>query len=173
MINMLSMKKKILLMVALFATSILSSQTLRLTSIHIDEQKELRPHNNHIIIGTGALFSHETIYNYNGADILGRDKTVPLYFIGYYRTDLFLENKVGLYTNINIADDFGVVFGATYKYYDDIHKLYFIGGIGGHDDESVFDLLLEVGALYSYKHLDVRVTTGFPEYFSAGVGFNF
>ena len=167
------MKKSILLFVALFATSILNAQTLRMTSVHIEEQKELSPRNNHIIFGAGALFSHETLYNYNGADVYGRNRTYPIYYIGYYRTDIFFQNKVGLYSNINIEEDFGVVIGATYKFIDDNYKLHFLGGIGGHNDESVFDLLLEIGALFSYKCFDVRVTTGFPEYFSAGVGFNF
>ncbi len=186
------MKKVLLLVIAvLFAAPVLKSQTLRMTNLSISEQKILRtPRNNHIIAGFG--FGKE---EYADGEVLS--DTEAFGYFGYSRTDLFMDNKLGLYLNLTIGDNVsrGFIAGATWNYFEEgFHKLYFIGGLGfgsyrrydgretisyswGDYTEYLFDMKtlprIEVGALYSYRWLDIRATLGLPDYFTFGVGYNF
>ncbi len=186
------MKKVLLLVIAvLFAAPVLKSQTLRMTNLSISEQKILRtPRNNHVIVGLGFAPAEEgDSDNHRYTDLFG--------YLGYSRTDVLLDNKLGFYLNLTKGDYVGngVVVGATWNYYEEgFHKLYFIGGLGlgsyqrlsgkvirnyswGERTYYVYDMKtlprIEVGALYSYRWLDIRATLGLPDYFTFGVGYNF
>ena len=174
------MKKIVIILLTLTVVSLLNAQTLRMTSVHIEEQKELRPLNNHIIAGIGFTRVEEADYYRTTNQIL---------MLGYYKTDILLNNTLGLYLNctlgFNLDDGTGITLGATYKYLEEgDHNLYFIGGLGfasyreyygkqSYQYDEITKLRVEGGILYNYKRLDFRATIGAPDYLSFGIGYKF
>lgn len=169
------MKRLIILFIAVSAFTILNAQTLRMTTVHIDEQKEIEvaAKNNHIVGGWGGSTRvKEHYYEYGGFE-KHRDKIIFLY-ISYYKTDILLDNKLGFYGFFSLDDNAlpGVVGGVTYKVVEKNTKnrLFITGGLG-FDFDSNFKI--EVGALLSLNRFDLRLTTGNPDFISIGAGFNF
>lgn len=172
------MKRLIVLFIAVSAFTILSAQTLRMTTVHIDEQKKVVKHNNHIIGGVG--FS--TIKDYEDDGIVG-----AFCMAAYYRTDVLLDNKLGFYGLLSYGEISarGVIAGISYKVMDkDLgRRLFITGGIGfgsyltivNYPPYEYFDpyFRMEIGALYSHNRFDIRLTTGYPDFLTVGVGFNF
>ena len=175
------MKKLIPLLIVFMSVGILNAQTLRMTAIHIEEEKELSPRNNHIVYGVGV-----TPYPFNG-----ETRTDCILMLGYYKTDILLENKLGLYMNLTLSTNqggLGITGGATYKYIESgDNTLYFIGGLGlarylketksnygnYYIEDYYTSLRIEGGILYNYKRLDLRATVGVPDYLSFGIGYRF
>ena len=171
------MRKLIILLFAVLAVNILNAQTLRMTTVHIDEQKEIKALNNHIIAGFGYCPIED---HYDGSylsSICG--------MISYYRTDVLLNNTLGFYGLLSYGEIAaqGVIAGVTYKVLDKNpeKRLFVTGGlgfgrylyIGKYDEYFTPSFRVESGILYCYNRIDIKVTAGYPDFFSLGMGFNF
>lgn len=179
---MTDMRKILILLFVLCATIGLSAQTLRMTTVHIGEQKKLQPLNNHIIAGGGAY----TYKDYDNGNRVG-----PFFQLGYYKTDIIMNNTIGLYLNLSSdcgIDSYtiGVLGGATYKLLEiaNDQTLYLLGGLGWglydsyagysyYRDVHKNKLRIEAGALFNYKRFDIKVSTGYPDFIALGFGYKF
>lgn len=184
-INNKFMKKAVLLFTFICISSVLYSQTLQMTTISINEQKTIRPKNNHIILGVGSS-------SYVREDTKSRETiNTPFYMVGYYKTDILHDNTLGLYVNGTYGEYVarGAIIGAIYNLRENANgTLYILGGLGlgsyeswhklsssdyWWEEESMLRLRIELGALYNYRFFDIRATVGIPDYISIGAGVKF
>lgn len=172
------MKKILLLLSVVFISASLHSQTLRMTTVSINEQKVVKHRqNNHIIIGGGFTAYYNQYY----------DDGPTFIMLGYYKTDLYLNGKLGLYFNgtTGFSTATGGTIGVTYHLMDFSSSTLFLiggGGIAYYEEnktdrykyeEEFYLPRVEAGVLYNFHKLDLRATIGYPDYLTLGVGFKF